>query len=501
MYPELHTEAGADVAGRRARTPSKWLVLATVGIGVFMCTLDSSIVNVSLPAIARHFGVPVGAAVEWVVIAYLVVIAALLLTIGRLSDRFGQRSLWLAGLVVFTVGSALCGASPTLGFLIGARVLQGVGGALLMAISPAMLTAAFPAEERGRALGLNATIVALGISAGPTLGGVITELASWRWIFYVNLPIGIAGVIASRIVLRPEPHARPARFDVPGAILLGVGLAALTAGLSVGNTAGWASPVVIALLVTAVATALWFVHQERRCTAPLLDRRLFRDRLFAWATASLVLSFLAAFATAFLLPFYFEQLRGDSPARTGLLLTPFPLVVAVVAPISGQLADRIGTRGLAAAGMALLCLGLVFLALLDERTSTWGVIWPQLIAALGQGMFQSPNNSAIMGAAPADRKGVAAGMLATGRTMGQAISVAIAGAVFGTLGAAAAGRGLLEHPHDPALSATFVRGYRAALLVCAAIAGLAIVTSLLRGNDAADRRGRGEPAPPRLPTT
>jgi MFS family permease len=196
-----------------------------------------------------------------------------------------------------------------------------------------------------------------------------------------------------------------------------------------------------------------------------------------------VLSFLASFTVAFLLPFYFEQLRGDSPARTGVLLTPFPLVIAVVAPISGRLADRSGTRGLAFAGMTLLCLGLVCLARLDQHTGLWGVIWPQLIAALGQGLFQSPNNSAIMGAAPDDRKGVAAGMLATGRTMGQAISVAIAGAVFGTLGAAAAGRALLERPHDPALSATFVHGYRAALLVCAAIAAVAIVTSLLRGRE------------------
>lgn len=482
-HPGLQTAASAGVTPRAPSQPSKWTVLAIVGIGVFMCTLDSSIVNVSLPAIARHFGVPVGAAVEWVIIAYLVVIAALLLTIGRLSDRVGHRALWQAGLVVFTLGSALCGAAPALGFLIGARVLQGVGGALLMAISPAMLTAAFPPDERGRALGLNATIVALGISAGPTLGGVITEVASWRWIFYVNVPIGVAGVIATRLALPSDRRTQPTRFDVPGAILLGAGLAALTAGLSIGNEIGWRSPWLSGLLAAAVLAALLFVRQEHRCPAPLLDRRLFRDRLFAWATISLVLSFLAAFAVAFLLPFYLEQLRGDSPARTGLLLTPFPLVVAVVAPVSGRLADRIGTRWLASAGMALLCLGLMCLALLDEQTGLWGVIWPQLIAALGQGLFQSPNNSAIMGAVPADRRGAAAGMLATGRTMGQAISVAIAGAVFGTLGAADAGRALIDRPHDPALSAMFVAGYRAALLVCAAIAALGIVTSLLRGSE------------------
>ncbi|HET9620358.1 MAG TPA: MFS transporter [Kofleriaceae bacterium] len=479
-YPELHTEAGD--ARAHAGAPSAWAVLAVVGIGVFMCTLDTSIVNVSLPAIARHFGVPIGASFEWVVIAYLVVIAALLLTIGRLSDRIGRRPLWLAGLVIFTAGSALCGLAPSLGVLIGARVVQGVGGALLMAISPAMLTDAFPAAQRGRALGLNATIVALGVSAGPTLGGVLTEAASWRWIFYVNLPIGVAGVISSRLVLRPASAApRRARFDVGGAIALGAALAALTAGLSVANAVGWGSPIVLGLLAASVITAAWFVVHERRHAAPLIERGLFRDPVFAWATVSLVLSFLAAFATSFLLPFYFEQLRGDAPARTGLLLTPFPIALAIVAPLSGQLADRIGTRGLAALGMAILCAGLVCLAFIDEHTATWGVIWRQLVAAVGMGMFQAPNNSAIMGAVASERKGVAAGMLATGRTMGQAISVAIAGAVFGALGGAAAGRGLLDRPHDPALSATFVHGFRAALLVCAAIAALGIASSLLRG--------------------
>ncbi|HEY0191173.1 MAG TPA: MFS transporter, partial [Kofleriaceae bacterium] len=464
------------------RKPSKWVMLAVVGIGVFMCTLDSSIVNVSLPGIARHFDVQVGPEVEWVVIAYLVVIAALLLTIGRLSDRLGQRSLWLAGLVVFTAGSALCGAAPALGWLIAARVVQGVGGALLMAISPAMLTAAFPANERGRALGLNATVVALGISAGPTLGGLLTELASWRWIFYVNLPVGVIGVIASRAVLpRPKPAQRDTRFDLPGAVLIGMALAALTAGLSLGNSQGWRSPVVLGLLAVAGAAAVGFVVHERRHPVPLLDRELFRDRLFAWTTVSLVLSFLAAFATAFLLPVYLQQLRHVSPAMTGLLLTPFPIVVAIVAPLSGRLADRIGTRGLAAAGMTLLCLGLVALSGLDDRTSHLGMIWRQVVAALGMGLFQSPNNSALMGAAPDDRKGVAAGMLATGRTMGQALSVAIAGAVFGGLGGAAAGREFLARPGDPQLAATFVHGFRAALLVSAGIAALAIVTSLMHG--------------------
>lgn len=481
--------------------PSKWRVLAIVGTGVFMCTLDSSIVNVSLPAIAAHFGVPVGAAVEWVIIAYLVIIASTLLTVGRLADRLGHRPIWLAGLGVFTAGSALCGAAPALWLLICARVLQGIGGSLLMAVSPAMLTSAFPAQERGRALGLNSMIVALGISAGPTLGGWITESASWRWIFYVNVPIGIVGVIATLVVLPRDRRSTRTPFDVAGAVLLGIALASLTTLLSIGTDAGWTSPIALGLGAAVVVAGGLFGWQERRHAHPLLDHRLFENRLFAWATASLVLSFLAAYATAFILPIYLEQLRGFDVLRAGLLLTPFPLVVAVVAPISGHLADRFGTRWLAAAGMTLLCAGLLLLARLGAHTSTWGVIWPQLIAALGQAMFQSPNNSAIMGAAPRDRQGVAAGMLATGRTMGQSISVAIAGAVLVGLGATTAGRALLAHPHDPALAATFLHGFSWALRTCAAISAVAIVTSLLRGPEQLHSGSPSSPASGPVPSS
>src|SRR5713226_2895281 len=224
----------APVKPERAR-PSKWAIMAIVAVGVFMATLDSSIVNICLPAIATDFGVPLNGAVEWVVIAYLVATASILLTAGRLADMVGNKTVWLAGLVVFTGGSALCGVAPSLPFLIVARALQGLGSALLMSIGPALLTSAFPAHERGRALGLNAINVALGVSIGPTLGGFITSAFSWHWIFSVNVPIGLIGIIATLRVLPGRLQRKPGQFDPLGALLLAIGMAGLTAGLSFGQ--------------------------------------------------------------------------------------------------------------------------------------------------------------------------------------------------------------------------------------------------------------------------
>ena len=482
-------EASTQQVGREY--PNKWVVFAILAIGIFMATLDSSIVNISLPAIASYFGVPLSGAVEWVIIAYLVVIAGVLLTAGRLADMIGRKAMWVTGLAVFTLGSAICGASISLGMLIAARALQGLGGALIMAVSPAMLTSAFPANERGRALGMNAVVVALGVSVGPTLGGVITEHFTWRWIFYVNVPIGIIGIIATLRVLKENTSRVRGHFDPLGAILLGIGLVCLTLGLSFGQEWGWSSPLLIGTLAVSLISLIALAIVEHRVSDPVIDFALLRNRVFLSANISLILNFLALFAVSFMLPFYLEELRGFSTEQAGLLLTPLPLTIAVVAPFSGMLADRIGSRWLAAGGLTIACIGLVLISQLNAQSSTWDIIWRLVVVGFGQAMFQSPNNSALMGAAPRNRQGTASGFLATGRVVGQSISVALAGAIFSSLGGATAGHILIAHQFGQGLSVaqkmalqqTFAHAFQVAFIVCACIAAIGVLTSLVRGKE------------------
>ena len=486
--------AGAE-AGRNGQAsavgdkqPNKWAVLAILAIGIFMATLDSSIVNISLPTIATYFQVPLNGAVEWVIIAYLVVIAGVLLTIGRLADMTGRKILWIVGLIIFTLGSAICGASPTLLVLIAARAFQGLGGALIMSVSPAMLTSAFPPEERGRALGMNAVFVALGTSVGPTLGGLITANFSWRWIFYVNVPLGIVGVLATLFVLKERQARTHGRFDPAGALLLAVGLVTLTLGLSFGQEWGWSSLALILTLVCSVLAFVLLVIVEQRVTDPIIDLSLLRNRIFVSANVSLIMSFLALFAVSFMLPFYLEELRGLSVIESGLLLSPLPLAIAVIAPFSGALADRIGTRWLAASGLTIACVGLVLISQLNAQSSIWDIIWRLIVTGAGQALFQSPNNSALMGSAPRNRQGVAAGFLATGRVVGQSISVALTGAIFASLGGAIAGATLIRDTHMSHAATitsqnTFTTAFHTAFLVCAIIAAVGVFTSLVRGKE------------------
>ena len=471
-------------------TRGRWAVLTLVALGTFMTTLDASIVNISLPSIARTFHTPIGGAVEWVIIAYLVVMAATLLTFGRLSDLVGRKPVWVTGLAIFTLGSIFCGAAGSLPQLIVARAFQGLGGALIFAPSFAIITDAFSAADRGRALGLNAVVFAIGTSVGPTLGGLITEHLTWRWIFYLNVPLGALGLLATHRVLPSSGPRTRAPLDVAGAACLATGLALLTATLSFGQEWGWTSPRLLTCLAVAIVALAGAGVIERHVVHPIFDLALLRDRVLASSLGSLTLATLALFGVSFMLPFYFEELRGFSVEESGVLLTPLPLTIAVVAPLAGALADRIGSRWLASGGLALTCVGLLLLARLDATSTIGDIVWRLMLTGLGQGLFLSPNTRALMNAAPRGEQGQTSGLLATGRVLGQSFSVALAGAVFAGLGGAAAGRALAMAPAGAVTSAevvalqqTFLAGFQGALTISAAIAAVGVVAALVRGDE------------------
>ena len=471
---------------------NKWIVLALSAAASFMTTLDGSIVNIGLPSIARTFQVGISGATEWIIIGYLVVIAALLLTFGRLADMIGRKPIFLTGLVVFILGSALSGLAPSLLLLILARLFQGIGGALIFSVNVAMITSIFPGRERGLALGLNMVVISLGVAAGPTIGGIITQYLTWRWIFYVNVPICMLLLYAAFYFYSEQRPRRVQheRFDLIGATVLAIGLAALTLGLSFGQEWGWLSAGTLTALGISLLMLSVGVYVEAHVEHPIVNLGLVTNRVFAFSNISFMLCMMALVAPGFLLPFYFEQLRGFSTIQTGLMMTPLPLMLAVVAPLSGSLADRLGSRWLAPVGLAIACFGLFLVSQINAQSSSWDIIWRLAVIGIGQGLFQSPNTRTMMGAAPQNAQGEASGLLATGRVLGQSMSVALVGTVFAALGGATAGT-LLSSPQAHnlpltriiGLQQTFVSSFYVALLVCAAFAALGIFTALARGNE------------------
>jgi EmrB/QacA subfamily drug resistance transporter len=461
-------------AGRRPRLEYKWKALAAVAIGTFMSTLDSSIVNVAMPTLASEFQVEI-TTVEWVAMAYMLTVTGLLISLGRLSDMVGRKRIYNLGLLIFTAGSALCALAGGIGVLIAARVVQGVGAAMLAANGAAILTSAFPRTERGQAMGLNGTIVGAGLTVGPSLGGVLIHAFGWRSIFTINLPVGLVGLLLATLLLRPdEPCPEQERFDFAGALGLLVCLAGLLLALSHGEAWGWSSRPILALFGVSLFSGAHFLRTEARVPYPTIDLSLFRNRLFSAASVSAVASYVAIASVVFTMPFYLQQLRGFSTAHMGLMLTVIPLTMVVVSPVSGWLSDRIGSRVLASAGMASIALGLVLLSHLGTQATPLAIMGRLFLVGLGNGLFASPNSSAIMGAVPPQRLGVASGMISTVRTTGMVLGVAIAGAVIAVRRAALVAAGL-------APETAFGSALAGALLVTAAIAAAGIVPSLVRG--------------------
>ncbi|BCV23753.1 MFS transporter [Gelria sp. Kuro-4] len=407
----------------------RWYILAAVLAGTIMGPVDGSVVNIALPTIATIFGADLGL-VAWVSMSYLLVASSLLLTYGRLGDMYGYRPVYLTGLMAFVLTSALCGLSWNIHALIFFRALQAVGAGMTLAVAPAIITHAFPASERGRALGINAMSVAVGLALGPSLGGFLVDAVGWRSIFYINLPIGLVAFYFGWRLIPRHPGQRGQAFDLTGAALAFFALTGILVAVSRGQTWGWLSPFVLGSLGAGLVFLVLFLYTEQRVPQPMLNLGLFSNRLFSAANLAALCNFSAQYVMLFLTPFYLQNLLNYSPRAAGVVMTAFPLVTLFVAPVSGTLSDRFGTRLLSTMGAAICTLALWFMRGLGPGLSGRDVAWRLAIFGLGTGLFQSPNNSAVMGSVTRSHLGIASGTLATVRNVGMVLGIALAQSSF-----------------------------------------------------------------------
>ncbi|MEJ2689592.1 MAG: MFS transporter [Deltaproteobacteria bacterium] len=409
----------------------KWFILSTVLLGATMSALDVSIVNVAMPTLKTTFGSSM-AVIEWVAMAYMLALTIFLPLFGRLSDMFGRAKLYTLGFVVFSVGSLFCGLSATAGFLIASRIIQAIGAGLLQANSVALITQTFPANERGKAIGIQGAVQAIAMAIGPFVGGVLIATLNWRAIFYVNIPIGIVGTIAGFFILPVQDEAnKKEKIDYLGAALFATGLAFIVLAFNEGVKLGWGSHIILMYFFLGIVLFSLFIIAELRAKYPLIDLKLFKNTTFLLGNLTGMRSYFVLFAVMFLLPFYLERVLGYGVALTGILLTPLLLAMAVVAPISGFISDKYGPRIMTTSGMllsALSCLALIFI--IGQSTQLPLVVAVVVLLGVGMGFFTPSNNNAIMGAAPREKLSMAGGMLNMTRSLGLILGVDISGGIF-----------------------------------------------------------------------
>ncbi|MDR3567080.1 MAG: MFS transporter [Syntrophobacteraceae bacterium] len=413
----------------------KWFILLNVLIGATMSALDVSIVNVAMPTLKTQFNTSM-AVIEWVAMSYMITLTVLLPFFGRLADIFGRSKLYNIGFIIFTVGSWFCGMANSAGVIIAARVLQAIGAGLLQANSVALITQAFPGNERGKAIGIQGAVQAIAMAVGPFVGGVLISAVGWRLVFYINIPIGIVGTLAAMFILpTQEKSTVKQKIDYVGTFFFATGLAFLVLLFNEGVKLGWESPTILTYGVLSLVLLALFVVTELRVENPLLDINMFKNMTFLIGNITGMMSYYVLFTVLFLMPFYCERVLNYSPALTGSLLTPIPLAMAIIAPFSGWVSDkyRAGTRLMTSGGMMLCGVACFALLFVGAHASVLLLVAELVLLGFGMGMFTPPNNSAIMGAAPRDKLGLAGGILNMMRSLGLIFGVDISGVVFTTL--------------------------------------------------------------------
>src|SRR5438094_213970 len=475
-------------AGLFAPENRKWWTLVAVAIGLFMIMLDNTVVNVALPSIRKDLGISISE-LEWVVNAYALTFGVLLLTGGKLADMLGRRRMFVAGLVIFTGASLWCGLAAGASSLIAARSVQGVGAALMNPATLSIITATFPPRQRGTAIGIWAGVSALALAIGPIVGGVLTEKINWSWIFFINIPFGVLGVLAAGVFIdETKDTSHKQRLDLPGLLTSGFGLFALTYGLIETNDHSWTSTRVLVLFAIAAILLTAFALLELHQRLPMLDLTLFRNPTFAGANAAMLLVGLAMFGIFFYNSLFLQNILGYGAIKTGATFLPMTVLIILVAPIAGRFADRIGARWLMGAGMSLLAVALVLFGTLDASSSFWAILPGLLVGGVGMAITMAPTTAAAMGSVPVDKAGVGSAVINSMRQVGGSLGIAIMGTLVATE--------VSVRPFDPRYSTQFVSGYHRALHIGAAITlvGAIVAVTMVRKIRHAEPHGAAEPA-------
>ena len=453
-------------------------VIIVLMAGTFLAPLDSSIVNIALPAIAESFDARL-AAIGWVATAYLLTVASLVLVMGRLGDIWGLKRVYITGFVVFGIGSLACAMAPSLSALIAARVLQASGASMFFAAGPALVTRTFPPNRRGWALGWISLSVSVGLTLGPSLGGVLVGAFGWPSIFLVNIPLCIAVIwAAARLLPADCPVREP--FDFAGALLAAISMTSLLIGLSEIDRRGLLSLFTVGSLVVAVVSGWAFLVLERRISHPMVDLTLFRSRAFSGGVGSAVMAYMSLFAVMFTLPFYLLQVRGLAPATAGLILTATPVAMALLSPFAGRMSDRWGSRVLTTGALVWLAVTLSAASMLGLDTPLPIVVAALFSIGVGLAVFGPPNTAGILRATPAHRVGVGSALAGQARSLGMALGIAATAAIVSTL---LGGENLAEGILSAEEAQRFMDALGPALAFAAAIAAVGALVSWSRGDD------------------
>ncbi len=455
----------------------RWFILANVLLGTFMATLDSSIINVALPTISTQLKAALSI-VQWVVVSYLLAIVSLLPIFGRLADLLGRKKVYSAGILVFTIGSALCGLSGNIWMLVGMRVLQAVGASMMMANNQAIIVSSFPITERGRALGLLGTFVALGSLSGPALGGFLISWVGWRSIFYVNVPIGVIGYLMAQIVLPVDKGKKEVSFDYMGSFLFTIGLIGILFAVNNGNDFGWISPVILISLFLGIILLAVFFFIELRLEHPLIDFSIYRNRVFMLGNFAAFLNFTATFANAILMPFYLQNVLHYPTSEVGLMMAFLPVCMAIAAPISGYGSDRFGPIWFTTVGLLLNTAGLLYLLSVTTHSTFWQIVPSLILVGVGTGMFQPPNNSFVMSSVRKEQIGIVNGLNALIRSLGMILGTSLSVLLLERLQASLLSGIANPTPYQSATS--FVEAFHIVMATAAVISVCAAIISFSR---------------------